>query len=129
MENSFSSSDQELSDTNTGKAKCSILFYMTEDGTVMFEAAWGDKPNEEVNMWSLTYLLFSIKNSDLLESALATAVKSYTDSGQHENASNLKIILEEFQKLEESQKILNESNYEKSNEKEEKPLIRPLQAK
>jgi hypothetical protein len=126
MENSFSSSDQELSDIKT---KCSIFFYITEDGTVMFEAGWNNKENEESNKVSLAYLLHGIKNTEMLENAMKTSVESYRDNGHQDYASDMQSILETFQKIQEEQKITNISKIKEQESSQQRPVIRPLQAK
>jgi len=126
MENSFSGSDQEPSDIKT---KCSIFFYITEDGTVMFEASWNNKENEEANKLSLSYLLHGIKNTDMLENAMKSSVDSYAGAGYEDYAKDMQSILEEFQKMQQEYNITTISKIQEQEQNEQRPAIRPLQVR
>lgn len=123
MENSSSSLDQEPSDK---KPKCSIFFYVTKDNTIMFEAGWDNKEDEHANMVSLAYLLYGLKNTDLLEKSMKSAIEQYKESGDKQYAEDMRIIFESFEELKQENRL---SNLESSNIDNTNPSIRPLQAK
>jgi hypothetical protein len=123
MENSFSSLGPEPSDN---KPKCSILFYVTEDDTIMFEAGWDNRSNAELNMLNLSYLLYGLRNTDLLEKSMRSAIKQYQESGDEEYAKDMQIILENFEQVENAPKLPESEPNEQS---KQKPVVRPLQAK
>lgn len=123
MENSSSSSDQEPSDN---KPMCSIFFYVTKDGTIMFEAGWDNKENSESNMLNLSYLLYGLRYTDLLQKSIKSAIKQYKESDDNEYAEDMRIILESFEQLQQENRL---STLDSDDADSQKPSIRPLQAK
>ena len=77
-------------------------------------------------MLSLAYLLYGLKNTNLLEKSMKSAIKQFNESGDTEYAQDMQIILESFEQLQDENRL---SNTQSEAPDDQKPSIRPLQAK